>query len=99
MLTNRLILKERRRVPRDGGATVAYVEAPGKGRCRCPVINSSHGGALIDWGCDDVPLGPHILLVLIHNQDQIVRTDRRRAVVLRRSGNRLGLKFLSMRRN
>lgn len=96
---NPLIVQERRRGPRDGAATVAYVEAPGKARCRCPVINSSRGGALIDWGRDDVPLGPHILLVLIHDQDRIVRTVRRRAVVLRRSGNQLGLKFLALRRN
>jgi hypothetical protein len=96
MVMNRSHKRERRRVPRNGAATVAYVEAPGKDRCRCPVINSSPGGALIDWGCDDVPLGPHVLLVLVHIQDQVAKTVRRRAVVLRRSGNRLGLKFVSM---
>jgi hypothetical protein len=63
-------------------------------RCRCEVINSGDGGALIDWGCGEVPLGPHVKVVLVRHSEQVTQTWRHRAVVLRRSGNQLGLKFL-----
>lgn len=85
---------ERRQSPRLRAELTAYVRAPGRSRCRCEVVNLSKGGALIAWQSDTLPTSPQIELVVLRDVGKVVRTFHCRAVVLRRSGNQLGLKFV-----
>lgn len=88
---------ERRSSPRAPTVSLVYVLAPGRRACRSRMVNVSQGGAFVIWDCDTFPVGPQVSLVFVKRQERVVTTARRRAVVMRRSGTGLGLKFIPAR--
>ena len=85
--------KRRRRDVRIPTSSHVYVSAPGKHPCRCALLNISEGGALVQWSCETVPLGPRVTLVFSKGNGQTVQTSRQVATVMRRSGRQIGLMF------
>ncbi len=85
--------KKRRRDVRIPTSSHVYVTAPGKSPCRCELLNISEGGALVQWGCETVPLGPRVTLVFNKSEGGAVQTSRQLATVMRRSGRNIGLMF------
>lgn len=89
------LIWERRRSRRIPTGNVLYVQAAGRPPCRAQLLNVSKHGALITWDCDRVPVGPQVTLVFVQHNGSLATTLRRKAVVLRRSRDGLGLKFIA----
>ena len=58
------------------------------------MLNVSRGGALVRWDCEHFPVGPHVTVVFANHDRGVVHTLRRRAVVIRRAGTGMGLRFV-----
>lgn len=75
-----------------------YVLAAGRRACRTQMLDISEGGAFVSWDCDRFPVGPHVVVVFTKADRDVVRTLRKRAVVMRRFGSGIGLKFIPAHR-
>ena len=90
---------DRRRSIRFPTDMRVYVLAAGRPACRTQMLDISQHGAFVTWNYDHTPVGPHVVVVFTKAYRSVVRTLRKRAVVMRRFGPGIGLKFIPAQRS